>query len=572
MATIQAQSIQSAPDAAASIRADLILLHAPSVLDFRERHDVVFPYIASDSVAVSSIFEIYPLGFKSIEAYLSRNGFSVRIINLAALMIRKWDLDVRQFLASLQARAFGIDLHWVIHAHGSVELAKLLKDIHPRIPTLFGGISSTYYARELMQYPQVDLVLRGFDTHEPLLQLMRALKDRTGLEGIPNLLYRSKEGGVQVNDFSHKPRTLGCDTAADWSPFLDSRERQDPAMMVLPSTGCAHNCGWCGGSHDAVVRIMETRRTVAARPPEAIMVEMQSMRRPAAKRANVYTLNAYNFSARTLDAYLAGIKAAGIRDVSYEQFRLTPMDTLRRMVDAARTTINLSPESHDREISRLAGRGNFSMEEMERWIEQALAAGVFGVHIWFFIGMPKQTASSVADTVAYCRQLMLRFKGRRVIPLLTPMVPFLDPGCNYFENPDHWGYKVFFRSLEEHRRALVCPSWIHRINFETRWLSRERIATVSYDAIDAMTRAKVDVGMLPAGIARELLNRRMSEKELLFRVGNLWEREGTEAVVRTYGEEVRRFNERAFRAGVADQIFPIPRSLDNRWFDEFEIQ
>lgn len=52
------------------IQADIILLHAPSVFDFRNRTDVLFPYVASDSVAVSSAFEIYPLGFKSIETYL----------------------------------------------------------------------------------------------------------------------------------------------------------------------------------------------------------------------------------------------------------------------------------------------------------------------------------------------------------------------------------------------------------------------------------------------------------------------------------------------------------------------
>lgn len=556
-----------------TIRADLILLHAPSVFDFRRRSDVLFPYVASDSVAVSSMFEIYPLGFKSIEAYLTRHGFSVRIINLAALMLRKWDLDVPAFLGSLDALAFGIDLHWVIHGHGSIELAALLKRIHPRRPTVMGGISSTYYAEQLMQYEQVDVVMRGFDTHEPLLQLMRALRDGTGLEDIPNILYRDpRDGSVHTNPFSHKPRALACDTAADWAPFLDSRETENPAMMVLPSTGCAHNCGWCGGSRDAVTRIMETRRTVAARPPESLTIEMTSMQgKPAARRANIYTLNAYNFSNEALDAYLAGVKAAGIRDVSYEQFHLTRPKTLRKMIGAARTTINLSPESHDREISRLAGRGNYSLDEMERWIEQALAAGVYRVQIWFFIGMPRQNVASVMETAAYCRHLMSRFKGRRVIPILTPMVPFLDPGCNYFERPDEWGYKVFFRSLEEHRQALVHPSWIRRLNYETQWLSREELAHVSYDAIDEMTRAKLDAGILPKTIAQNLIARRAVEKDLVFRVSSVWEEEGTEGVVGRYGPEILAFNEAAFRAGAADQIFPIPRALDNRWFDEFEI-
>lgn len=557
------------------IRADLILIHAPSVFDFRYRDDVLFPYVLSDSVAVSSIFEIYPLGFKSIQAFLERRGFSVRIINLAALMLRKWDLDVRAFLGKLRARVFGIDLHWVIHAHGSLAVAELLKEIHPDVPTLFGGISSTLYANELMAYPQVDMVLRGFDTHEPLLELMRALASgRTSFEGIENLLYRTPQGepSVRENAFSHKPHALSCDTAADWSSFLASRKGTNPAMMVLPSTGCAYNCGWCGGSRDATRRIMQTKRSVAMKPPLAITREMQSMSgHEAARRSNVYTLNAYNFSRAALDAYLAGVKAAGIKEVSYEQFHLTDRTTLEKMVAAARTTINLSPESHDLEISRLAGRGSYTMAEMETWIDEALRIGVKAIVVWFFIGMPEQTLSSIADTVAYSRSLMERFACGRVVPVLTPMVPFLDPGSNYFEEPEKWGYRIFFRSLEDHRRALVHPSWVERLNYETKWLSREELARVAYDAIDQMTMAKSAAGLMPESLALQLVEARKVEKDLLDRVAEVWRREGREGVRNVHGGEIRAFNEAAFRGGVADQLFPIPRALDNRWFDELEV-
>ncbi len=43
--------------------ADLLPLHAPSVYDFRERDDMPFAYL-SDSVNVTSVYEIYPIGFR----------------------------------------------------------------------------------------------------------------------------------------------------------------------------------------------------------------------------------------------------------------------------------------------------------------------------------------------------------------------------------------------------------------------------------------------------------------------------------------------------------------------------
>ena len=44
------------------LEADLFLLHAPSVYDFRERDDMLFAYLGdSDRVNVASVYEINPI-------------------------------------------------------------------------------------------------------------------------------------------------------------------------------------------------------------------------------------------------------------------------------------------------------------------------------------------------------------------------------------------------------------------------------------------------------------------------------------------------------------------------------
>ena len=128
----------------------------------------------------------------------------------------------------------------------------------------------------------------------------------------------------------------------------------------------------------------------------------------------------------------------------------------------------LSPESHDPKISAAAGRGTYTMEQMEEWIPRALDAGVKGVMIWFFIGMPYQDRQSVMDTIAYSERLIRKFGGWTALPLICPMVPFLDPGCRFFEEPEQHGYRIFHRTLEEHRQALVEPLWHRRLNYETQ--------------------------------------------------------------------------------------------------------
>jgi radical SAM superfamily enzyme YgiQ (UPF0313 family) len=120
-------------------RVDLVLLHAPSVYDFRQKAILYGP--VSDLIPSSPVFEMYPLGFLTMTSYLEERGLEVRIVNLALRMMNDRSFDVPAFLAKLNPRAFGIDLHWLPHAHGSLEVAKLIREIHPHTPIIFGGLA-----------------------------------------------------------------------------------------------------------------------------------------------------------------------------------------------------------------------------------------------------------------------------------------------------------------------------------------------------------------------------------------------------------------------------------------------
>ncbi len=97
---------------------DLILLHSPSVYDFRKKAIMFGP--VSDVVPSTQIFEMYPIGFMTILEYLERYGYSVRIINVALRMLRNRRFDVEKLIRSLKPVAFGLDLHWLLYPAGDV--------------------------------------------------------------------------------------------------------------------------------------------------------------------------------------------------------------------------------------------------------------------------------------------------------------------------------------------------------------------------------------------------------------------------------------------------------------------
>jgi clorobiocin biosynthesis protein CloN6 len=213
----------------------------------------------------------------------------------------------------------------------------------------------------------------------------------------------------------------------------------------------------------------------------------------------------------------------------------------------------------------------YGNDDLEAWLERALGHGIHQVDIWYFVGMPEQDERSVMETVEYCDRLLRLFKGRRVNPMICPMIPFLDPASTFFEHPDEHGYTVFHRTVEEHRRGMERASIIRRINYETRWLSRPELVRVGFTAVRRLMEAKAATGALPKGIVADY-NRRIDDA-LAF-IGVVDEADGIVDVrararaLEGIGDEILRRNNAVLFSGVMNQAVPLNREIGGRWFDE----
>ncbi|HLJ33035.1 MAG TPA: cobalamin-dependent protein [Ktedonobacteraceae bacterium] len=553
-----------------TLKADLFLLHAPGVYDFRDRDDILFAYLSdSDSVNVTSIYEMYPLGFFAIKQRLREHGFQADIVNLASLMLMHPRLNVDALLGRLEAPVFGFDLHWMAHCHGSIELAKRVKAIHPESLVIFGGISSTYYADQLIQYPAVDIVAKGYDTLEPVTMLMEAVRrGERSFSHIPNLVYK-KVGEIEDTGFSHKPMKNYNDVNMDWGYYRDQKKVPGGSklIMTLPNTGCAYDCPFCGGSRYATNKIMGIKKTLVNKDNQRVIDELRTLG-DAAKTTSIYALQCYSETKHRLHQYLDAVKEMGYKSVFFETYHLPAQDTLEKMGQATEAYIMLSPQSHDPVISKLSGRGTYTMPEMEEWISRALDAGIAGIMIWFFIGMPQQPPSSVFDSISYGATLLRKFRGKRVLPLICPMVPFLDPGSRFFEEPHKYGYRIFHKTLEQHRQAMVDPLWHRRLNYETEWMSRRQIQDVTYASIERLVNVKAEYGILPTAVANAVLKTIDETRFLLTEMEHALELDGRFPVdlrgaIRVYNRKILAYS--------TDQIFPMQRPFGGRWYDDFTV-
>jgi clorobiocin biosynthesis protein CloN6 len=553
----------------------MLLVHAPAFFDFRNRRDIYFPFLGtSGDVPITPLYEYFPVGFKTLQRYLGDKGFDVRIINLSSVLLRFRELDFDKVLEALDTPVIGIDLHWMVHVQGSLAVAKRIHEVRPDIKVVFGGISSTYYARELIRYPFVDLVMQGYDTHDPTAQMLSAIKGGRSLEGIANLLWKDRDGTIRDNEFSYKPATYAC--GIDWSQQpREARSTSLPILEILSTqnAGCAYNCGWCGGSREAFRRVFKRHRTMARKPVEEIRYEFETIRQvPGVNNYHFYSVGSYNESPSGLRQFLDQVGESNLKSISYEQFFLTKEETLKHMVRAnKRTSITLSPESHDPVVAKLSGRGVYTNEEMEAWLERALEIGIHNIDVWYFIGMPEQGPDSVHATVDYCGHLLRKFKGRNVNPMICPMIPFLDPASTFFEYPDDNGYRVFHRTVEEHRRGMERASLLNRINYETRWLSRRQLVEVGFLAVRRLMEMKGTYSALPKFCVTDYnakIDDALAFIPAVHEADCIADPVERASALEALGDEIEKRNDMILFGGVMNQAFPLNRRIGGRWFDE----
>jgi B12-binding domain/radical SAM domain protein len=491
--------------------ADLVLLHAPSVWDFRKETILQGPL--ADVIPSTTEFEMYPIGLTSIAAYLEANNYNTRLVNLAYRMLRNPTFDVEAKIASLHAPVFGIDLHWLPHANGALGIAELVKKIHPDAKVLLGGLSASYFHEELMDNPAVDFVIRGDSTEEPCRQLLQALREGCALEAVPNLTWRRPDGSVVINPLTFVPADLDwidCPayefmlhavfkyrSFADWLPYLEWLRY--PSTMLLNSRGCIYDCAICGGSRSAY-RTVTGRTRAGMRSPEKLAADAKLI--STFSRAPIFMVHDPRVGGipRATHFFDLFADAKVPNELVIEVFFPADREFFRQVSAATRAwSLQITIESSDPEIRKINGKFGVSNEVVEQTLEAALAEGCEKLDLFFMVGLSGQTPSKAMETIDYCHHLIERFGADpRLQFYVAPLGPFLDPGSRAYEHPEELGFHRHLNTLADYRQALLGPTWLDMLSFETDWMTREQIVASTYEVGRALNDLKFDAGLIDA--------------------------------------------------------------------------
>ena len=153
----------------------------------------------------STVLRCIPWDFSRSRATCTIGVLPVQIVNFALRMMNGRRFDVPRFWRR-QPRAVGIDLHWMPHAHGALEVARLIKEGHPEVPVIFGGLP------QATTTGSSSIIRRWTSSCAGTARSRRSINRSSGRAGavtrgrsIPNLTWKTPGRGERVNAHTFLP-------------------------------------------------------------------------------------------------------------------------------------------------------------------------------------------------------------------------------------------------------------------------------------------------------------------------------------------------------------------------------
>jgi anaerobic magnesium-protoporphyrin IX monomethyl ester cyclase len=377
-------------------------------------------FVAPRSYNPKQMYREYPLGVGFLGTLLRQHGHEVRIFdqNVEGLA----DDGLFQLVAEFQPEIAGFSVITPNYPVARQQIRKL-KQLHPDVCILAGGIHATLFPDDLMA-DGADVVVLG-EGEPVILDLVAALGQGLDLGGLPGLLFRALTGEV-IRTAGHSQTT-----SLDDLPIVDRSLYNLPKYThhsMLASRGCPHHCAFCC-NYTGTVR----NDGVAIRQHLRVIAEMQHLRDTYGAREiffadDIFLLRKHDILefCRACAARKVGVKWIG-------QMRADRVDaTVAEAMRAAECQrIYFGVESGSDRILREAQKG-MTTAQIRRGIRAAADAGLRVKTGWIY-GLPGSLEDQY-ESIPF----MLDLRPHEIS--IHQLIPF--PGTIYYTDPSRFGIRI----------------------------------------------------------------------------------------------------------------------------------
>ncbi len=375
----------------------------------------------------------FPFYLAYATALLDREGIEVKIIDAVAERVNELE-----FLEEI--RKFTPDIVLIETSTPSIEvdiaIAKRIKEISCASIVLSGPHVTIFGGEILQENPFIDYILRG-EYEETLLDLVRHLEGREGLDDVLGLIYRK---GTQVSINPRRPPIEDIDSLPYPARHLLSVKNYrdefcqipQPALYIWASRGCPYHCVFC-----LWPKVMYDGHKYRVRDPQKVVEEITREINRYDYKSIYFDDDTFNLGKERICEISRLMKEEKIDLPWAVMARADTMDeeTLRTMRSAGLFAIKYGIESGVQEIIDHCGK-SLNLKKVEEIVKLTKKLGI-RVHLTFSFGLPGETRETIEQTIRYALRLdpySLQFS------IVTPF-----PGTEYF----YWAKKKGLLLSEE---------------------------------------------------------------------------------------------------------------------------
>ncbi|MFH1173032.1 MAG: radical SAM protein [bacterium] len=338
------------------------------------------------------------IGLSAIAAYIRQQGFKVKIIDAPALRlsVESFDKYLKDNYSQEPPRYVGFTA--VTSAvKNAYAMAKIVRQIFPQAKIVFGGVHPTVLPAEVINQPEVDIVVKG----EGELTFTEILAGRE-LAEIKGIVYKT-DG--QVMDNPARERIDNLDQlpfpAYDllpmdkYYPAQGSYERL-PAISMLTTRGCPGRCTFCN-------KTLGSR--IVFRSAGSLVEEIKKLVKDFGIRQIMFyddTFTVHKENVRQFCQLLLDQKI-DITWCCFSRVDFIDLDLLKLMKQAGCHQIMYGIESGDQAVLDSINK-NIKLDQIREVIKLTKQAGI-DIRGAFMIGSPMETKETVLRTLNFAIEL-----------------------------------------------------------------------------------------------------------------------------------------------------------------------
>lgn len=466
---------------------DFIFCHPPAILNGQR------PIIDAD-VAYSHQFVSMPVGLFSMADNLEKAGFNVGILNLGEkLLVKKGDDEfiniIKLYIDEYSPKIMGIDLHWWVHSAGAVETARSIKAINPNIITLLGGITSSYYAEEIIRdFSCIDYILTGECDESIVIFTKHICNNEMDLNCIPGLVYRDKRE-IKRN-LTVTPHNLDKLDITRYDLLLEPEIINGNRAIIPITRGCVLNCAYCGSSNKSYPKIMG-RKPMCFLRPEVIVDLIVKNNLKNKKYIYIYgDIQSGGISFTNEFFNLLNEKDIKGIHLVIEFFNPPNEDIIEKWVEivsSKRITLEatISPDSGNHTVRKKIKR-NYTNDHLLNSARYLYERNI-PLSVYFMLGCPDDSNETINETLKLCDDILSLYSiyftyesvRHEVIGYEFMQIP--DFGSEVHSNPEKYNIKInvnSFMGLVEN--ITKATHWSQLIGFTTKYFDQDELARQYY--------------------------------------------------------------------------------------------